>query len=221
MELKRDDLLKNLKDLREQHGEDAYEKARDSLARMLLRQPKGPEFLKDAFPDHDFGPLLAEMLTEVAAEVPSTNEMLTLIHTYLPHLKTGAQLDLFMVSFYALTQVFEYSFMGDVFKEAEAREVLRGTLERVSMMAGMAEQVSEIPDQDRSQAASRFVDPPSIFGEAKEQLDLLTELAAISTQQEFNSWYRGERSRIDSVVSKQSRDTLFDAIRTKRGRLAN
>jgi hypothetical protein len=59
------------------------------------------------------------------------------------------------------------------------------------------------------------------FTEEDDQRCLLTELASITTVQALNTWYLGERSRIDKVVSKRYRDELFDAIREKKASLSN
>lgn len=221
MQTTRDELLKNLEVLRATQGEDAYLQARDALAAMLINQPRGEDFLKSAFPDLDL-----ERIRVVAQEVAAKNQaatppndMLSLIRTHVPHLKSEAQLDVFMLAFNAFTLTFDSYFAGNPEAGDKARTTMDKALDLAQKFGRMEAQVAEIPLEERSAEASKFVDAPKQFTEVDEKNRLMTELGALMTKSGLNEWYRSERKRIDGVVSKTLRDELFDAIRAKQSQL--
>lgn len=223
MQASRDEILKNLEALRSQHGEEAYGQARDSLALMLIGQPRGEDFLKDAFPDLDLERIraLAQQVTDQKAAQAPANDMLALIRTHVPHLQTQAQLDIFMMAFNAFTLTFDSYFSGNLEAAEAARGSMNKALDLIQAAGNMAERVAEIPAEERSAEASKYVDAPKQFTEADEKVKLMAELDALTTHSGLSEWYRNERKRIDGVVSKTLRDELFDAIRTKQNQFIN
>jgi len=223
MQASRDEILKNLETLRAQQGEEAYRQARDSLALMLVGQPRGEEFLKDAFPDLDIEGL-REMARQAAAEKTAqapVNDMLALIRTHVPHLQTEAQLDIFMTAFNAFTLTFDSYFANNPEAALKARATVNQALDLAQQAGTVAQQVAEMPAEDRSSEAQKFVETPRLFTEADEKVRLLAELGTLTSKNELNNWYRNERKRIDGVVSKTLRDELFDAIRIKHSQYSN
>jgi hypothetical protein len=223
MQTSRDEILKNLETLRAQQGEEAYGQARDALALMLINQPRGEDFLKETFPDLDL-----DRIRELArqnengrkAQAPA-NDMLALIRTHVPHLQTQAQLDVFMLAFNAFTLTFDSYFAGNVEAAKTARASMDKALDLVQEAGAMAGRVAEIPPEERSPEAAKYVEPPKLFTEADEKNKLVAELETITTSSSLNEWYRNERKRIEGVVSKTLRDELFDAIRSKQSQFIN
>jgi hypothetical protein len=223
MQASLDDIVKSLEVIRATQGEEAYLRARDSLAVMLINQPRGEEFLNMAFPGLDLEPIrqrAAEAEAQKKTAAPP-NDMLALIRTHVPHLQTQAQLDTFMLAFNAFTLVFDSYFAGNFEAGDQARESLSKTLDLAHQVGQMGAQVNEIPPEARSDEASKFVEPPKQFTEADEKNQLMAELGSIMTKRGLNEWYQSERKRIDGVVSKRLRDELFDAIRAKDQSLLN
>ncbi len=223
MQASRDEILTNLELLRAQQGEEAFGQARDALALMLIGQPSGEAFLKDAFPDLDLERIreLSRQNQEVKAAQAPANDMLALIRTHVPHLQTQAQLDLFMMAFNAFTLTFDSYFSGNLETAASARASMNQALDLSQEAGKVAERVAEIPVEERSPEAAKYVEVPKQFTETDEKVKLMAELDAIMTQGGLNEWYRNERKRIDGVVSKTLRDELFDAIRTKQNQFIN
>lgn len=223
MQASRDEILKNLEDLRARQGEDAYVQARDSLAMMLINQPRGEDFLKDAFPDLDLERIreLSHQATAAKTAQAPVNDMLALLRTHVPNLQTQAQLDVFMMAFNAFTLAFDSYFSGKLETAAAARQSLNKAFDLIQEAGDMAERVAEIPPEERSAEASKYVEPPKLFTEADEKARLMTELDAITSGSGLNEWYRNERKRIDGVVSTTLRNELFDAIRAKQNQFVN
>jgi hypothetical protein len=223
MQASREEILKNLETLRALQGEEAYGQARDALALMLIGQPSGEAFLKGAFPDLDIERIrgLAQQNAAAKTAQAPANDMLALIRTHVPHLQTQAQLDVFMLAFNAFTLTFDSYFAGNLEAATTARETMNKALDLIQEAGAMAERVAEIPPEERSPEAAKYVETPKLFTEADEKAKLMAELDAITTTSGLNEWYRNERKRIDGVVSKTLRDELFDAIRAKQNQFIN
>lgn len=223
MQASLDQILQNLESLRATQGEEAYKQAVDALAVMLINETSGVEWLKRAFPDLDLDrvrKLSADIAAKKAAAAPP-NDMLALIRTHVPHLQTQAQLDLFMMAFNAFTLTFDSYYAGNPEAAEHARASLNKTLDLAQEVTRLSDQVSEMPPEARSEAASQYVDSPKQFTEADTKAALMAELEALTTKVGLNEWYTSERKRIDGVVSKTLRDELFDAIRAKQQSLLN
>jgi hypothetical protein len=216
MQVRRDEILKQLETIRREQGEEAYLTTRTSLARLLLGTASGEAFLKETFPDLDLEPLRKER-----AERPQALDFISLIRAHVPTLKTQAQFDLFMAAFNALTATLTSYFAGGFETGDKTREVLTQTLDAAKQIHGIEDLLSEIPEDQRSPKANVFTDAPKQFSEIEEQRRLLAELDAIRSPAALKAWYANERQRIDGVVTKPYRDVLFDAIREKQDSLSN
>lgn len=222
MQVHRDELLKNLEKVRNDHGEEAYNNARMSLAKMLIFSPGGEAFLREAFPDLD---LEAVKNTEVADTNRETmqQDLISAIRTHVPNIRTQAQLDLFMSAFNALALTFDlyYAPVPDEESAERARNALNTGLDLAKKLRDMSSQVGEIPPEQRSKDAEAFVAAPKEFTEIEEQRRLLAELDAVKSLAELNAWYNTNRQRMESIVTLVYRNELFDSIREKKGAFAN
>lgn len=221
METNRDEILKGLEEVRKHHGEEAYVRARKHLAVMLILQPRGEDFLKLAFPDLDLEPIREEAAKQKVAQPQAPDEMLSMIRTHIPNMKSQLHYEIFMASFRAFTLVLDSYFAGN----QEAAETCRKTLDEALNMAKRVHEVeakvAEIPPEERGPEATRFTAPPKEFTEAETQKALLTELGALTSKEALGEWYKSERQRIDAVVTAAYRNPLFDAIRAKQASFSN
>jgi hypothetical protein len=218
MQTNQEEIVRNLEALRQEQGEEAYVMARMNLAKMLIFQPQGETFLKAAFPD-----LNLDEVREAArqGQPVSPNDLLGLIRTYVPHLTTKMHYAAFMASFEALTRTLDSYFAGDLEKGDQFRDALFKAVDASKNVHDLVEKVREIPAEQRSNQSAAFVEPPREFTEIDEQRRLLAELGAITSQEILSKWYKEQRTRIDSVVTKKYRDELFDEIRSKQQELTN
>jgi len=225
METNRAELLKGLEDLRAKHGEDAYVKACRDLSKLLILQPRGEEFLKGTFPDLDLDAIRkeAERDKEMQKSLSgsSGDDLLSLMRLHVPSIQTQSHFDVFMSAFKALTLAVDSYFSGNFEAGDKARDALGISLDMAKRVSEVEAKIHEIPPEQRSPEAAMFVEPPKEFKEVEEQRRLLAELDAVPTQEDLNSWYKSERLRIDSVVTKKYRDELFDAIRDRQRALSN
>lgn len=221
MDMNLEEVLKNLEVVRSQQGQDAYEKARHSLALMLVLQPRGEDFLKQAFPDLDLGPIREQAQGQSAFQSTSQDQLMAFIRAYVPSLRTENQFALYMAAFQALNLAFEGYFAGRPEEGDRARQAITTSLDLATKLHDVEEQLREMPEEQRGPEAQGFVNTAKQFTEVEDQRRLLAELEALTTNKDLGDWYRDNRTRIDGVVTKRYRDELFDAIRTKQSGFAN
>lgn len=216
MQMTQEEVLKNLQDVRERFGEEAYIRARNNLARMLMSDPNGEAFIKRVFPDLDL-----ESLGPSPAATLTNEDLLAAIRTHVPSIKTQAEFDLFQTAFKALCVAFNATYQGEDQVASAARDALNVALDTAAKVRTVASQLEELPPENVSAQGRTFIDPPKEFTEVEEQRRLLAELDAVTTVQGLNDWYSAQRSRIDGVVTPKYRDPLFDAIRSKKAQFSN
>lgn len=242
-----DPLLKQLASLREQHGEETYNQARREIALAIILKPKGDEFVKKMWPDLDLdelrkaanekltGSVKAEPVNEGSTpkrgpkeahgpdprrQVGDVNSvMVEMLRQQIPSLTTQAQFNAFMACFDALRGTLDAYFRGDAKQAAESRDALNQGLDMAARLKQVAEQVAEIPEEERSRNAQALLDPPAQYEEGSACERLLAELEAITSIPHLSVWYTKNRVTLDGVVSQQLRNKLFDAIRNKRNEL--
>jgi len=215
MEMKQEDLLKSLEEVRQKHGEEAYNTARKNLALMLILQPRGENFLKQAFPDLDLEPIREEAAKKQMGQPQAPDDMISMMRMHLPNMRSQLHYDIFMACFRAFTLTLDNYFAGNQAAAEKCRSTLNDALDMGKKVRGLEEQVQEIPPENRGPEAEKFTTPPKEFTEAETQQALLTELAGITTNTDLGAWYHRERKRIDTVVTAKYRNPLFDAIRAK------
>lgn len=219
-ELNVQQIQEQLQKLKAEHGEQVYLQARRDLALSLVLQPKGEEFIANAFPDLDVEELKAEAQKRLEAlpEGPATPEqvMLRLLQAQVPSIKTQGHFNLFTAAFDAMRTCLDGYFSGDMEKAKRAREALNKTLDTAADLKGILEKLEEIPDDVRSKQATEFLEPPKEFHEYDTQRQLLVELGAIQTKLELTQWYERTKPLRDRVTSQKLRNELMDKIRARR-----
>jgi hypothetical protein len=218
MQLNLEEMVSTLQKIRREQGEEAYDTARKNIARSLLRDDKGEAFARTAFPDLDFDQLKAE-----AAAGPSVldiNEMVRLIRHQMPNLKTDAQFKIFVAAFDALAMTLNCYFGAEAVQGNMAKGVLDQVLSVASQLPSMAEQVAEMPGDERSAAAASLVTSVTLPQEQQGQAQLLDELSKLTSIEELGQWYTSSRERFSHVTTQALRNDLFDAIRAKKHALA-
>lgn len=223
--LKLEDVVARLNQVKEHQGEEAYRSAVKEFVITLLGMPNAEIFLagflssaaEDGADWLDLEELRKE--SERRKAQPQMPNMAELIRQMVPSIRTQGQYDLYMQAFEALSIT-----MDNYFSNRDATvslETLNKCLAMAPRVADLVEKAEQIPEEERQKDVQGFVQPPVQFTEEEDQRRLLTELASVTTTQALNTWYLGERSRIDKVVSKKYRDELFDAIRAKKAALSD
>lgn len=211
------DLVAHFDKIRSEQGEEAYQKARKNFAMGMILKPRGDEFLKSAFPDMDIEALRAEaekFQTQQQEQARNPQEMmLDAMRQQIPNLKTQAQFNLFMKSFDALRHTLNAAFGLDKEGYEKGKEALNMALDMALQISEVVQKLQETPEAATSKAAEEFKQPPREFQEYDVQKGLLIELEALTSAEELQRWYDGNRARIDCVVSASLRNELFDTIR--------
>lgn len=216
-------LVSHLNRIREEHGEEAYHKARRGFALGLILKPNGDKFISNAFPDFDLDELRMEAESQQATAEKATPEemMVGMLRQQVPNIKTQAQLNTFMACFEALRACLNHYFGRNPEGAEKAREALNKALDLAAGMPEIEDQLAEMPDDIKSDAAKAFSSPPKEFHEHDKQRALLVELAGILARDELEKWYHKNRQGIDEISDQRLRNELFDAIRLKRKELEN
>lgn len=223
--LKLEQVLAHLHTVRAQQGEAAYRGAIGEFVITLLNTPNSEIFLSGflaAAAESGADWLDLEELRKEAVRrkaQPKTPNMAELIRQMVPSIRTQGQYDLYMQAFEALSLTMDNYYSG---RDATvSRATLDKCLDMATQVTDLIEKAEQIPEEERQDAVQGFVQTPRQFTEEEDQRRLLVELASVTTPQALNTWYLGERARIDKVVSKKYRDELFDAIREKKASFSN
>lgn len=134
----------------------------------------------------------------------------------MPNLKTQAQFTAFMLMFDSMRLLADSVFSGDTSREAEAREAFETSVKAAREITDLSRKFSEVPEAERTKAASAFVDPPAQFGEFDIQKRLLLELERIGDLAALNVWYQNTSGDRLKIVTPTLRNILIDAVRAKR-----
>lgn len=224
VELRIDQIQAQLTKLREQHGEEVYQKARRDIAVSVILKTNGEAFVTNAFPDLDLDELKAEAAKRSAPtpgepSMDPEHVMLRLLQQQVPSIRTQGHFNLFTSAFDALRTTLDGYFSGDVDRAARAREALNKILDTAAGVKDIIEKLEEIPPEQRSQKANEYLEPPKEFHEYDTQRQLLTELEAITNRTDLGEWYAKTKTQRDRVTSQKLRNELLDRIRAKRNDL--
>jgi hypothetical protein len=115
--------------------------------------------------------------------------------------------------FEALKTVLDGCFSGKLVEANLARTTLEQALELAFKVHLVQDQVEQIPEDQRSNSAQRFVAPVGQDSSVTEEL--LEELEKIESQQGLREWYAATEGRRNQVEDQTQRNKLFDAIRAK------
>lgn len=236
MKLNLDELAAHLSGIRSgENGEENFKKALEGLARNLVSDPKGLDFIKSLLEkikaDLDLEALKeAEVAKKKAAEAQAaqarvdaeagnfSDALLGAMQQQIPGLKTQAHFNLVVNAWGALVAYFNATFASNDDARAQAKDALNKVLDLAPQLANMAEVLEDHPEATRN---PDFVSPPKQFTEREKVATLLTELSAITTESALTAWYADKKSVMDTVVSQSLRNELYDAIRTLKNKLSN
>lgn len=223
VELRIDQIQQQLLKIRDQQGEEVYQKARHDIALSVILKPNGEAFVHNAFPDLDIEALKQEAAKRIEeaheSQGPSMapeHVMLRLLQQQVPSIRTQGHFNLFAMAFDALRTTLDGYFSGDFERATRGREALNKALDMSKQAKDIIERLEEIPPEQRSKEASATVAPPKEFHEYDAQRQLLVELDGLTTREALNEWYGRTKSSRDLVVSQQLRNELLDRIRAKR-----
>jgi hypothetical protein len=220
-------MLSHLQKIKTDHGDEAYEKARQDVALQIILKPKGEEYVKNVFPDIDIEELKATALeavkmappAELDQNAPPEQVMLQMLREQIPNLQSEAQFKIFMAAFDALRATLNACFGNDTEAAKLGREALNKVLDTAGVLYDMAEKLKDMPDDVKSDIAKEFDTPAKEFHEFGDQSRLLTELEATEDLNALKKWYEARRGAMDRIVSQDLRNKLFDAIRQRRNDL--
>lgn len=235
MQIDIDGLVQHLSHLRKNQGEEAYRQSIENLARGIMGTEDGVGFigkiaerLKDTSLDMDRLKAEAEAQkaardqAEAAAGAAGVKDpqqaFLGALQQQMPNLKTQAHFDLVQTAFEALTVYMNSSFGGDHETASKTREALNQVMDLASQVKDIDDQLHETPEATSNRD---FVEPPREFTEQDTANGLLADLEGIESRERLNQWYSANRSTLDGVTDRTTRNSLFDAIRRKKAQLAN
>lgn len=211
------DLVTHFQKIRDEQGEEAYNRAVKNFALGMILKPRGELFLKGAFPDLDLKAIREEAEKAQPKPQPEVNPqavMLNYMKQQVPNLKTQVQFDLFMQCFDALRKAMNAAYGLD----KTSYEQFKGALD---MLMGTGLKVSEAVEQIRENPEATtnqdFKQAPRQFQEVDVARALTLELGQLKSADELSQWYTANKDRIHGqVVSPVLRNELLDAIRAKR-----
>ena len=207
-----EEVIEQMRQIREQSGEAAFTAARDTLVKMLINDPRGEPFLKTVFPDLDLEPY--------KGQASATDEsMMEALRAKTPHLKTQMQMRLLVSGADAYMLAMDCLFAG---KKEEAKQAMNAVIaiwDAAEKATEISEQVAEIPTEERSATASEFVEAPIKQDEIYTRL--MYETTQITSKEALEIWYRDRRAQMDKLSNQTYRNGLFDRIRELKGSFSN
>lgn len=225
---KAEEIIRQLQEIRDKHGEAAYKAACKDLARQALHIPDSDAVLKRLLPDLDLDELKAEGPPPPPVPRgpampsfggPEQMAMLQMLRGQVPNLKTEGQLKIFMGCFDALRLTLNGYFGGQTAEAEIARNGLNQVLDMARQISGVTEQLREVPVEAQSEVARKFHEefrPPSPGVDEEGVInDLLNSLAGVSMEAGFKQWYTHNREKVEQVKTLGLRNKLFDAIRAR------
>ena len=217
-EIKVAEVIRQLEQFKETHGEEEYQKAARGLAVQLVRNEAGCKVVRDNFPFLDIEELKKEAAErgQKRTQVPSDQAMAAALQERIPSLKTQAQYNLFTTIFETLTTYLDYAFQGDKEGATRLKDGLDKLLASAFTITEIGERLQDEPEAAKSPEAAEFREPPREFQEVDIQRKLATELMTKTSLAELNQWYEETVGERDRIVSQSLRNELFDAIRDRK-----
>lgn len=142
--------------------------------------------------------------------------MAQVLKAQIPHLKTQAQLNAFMLGFDAFRSLIDSIFAGDKAREETSKDVLDKALHACRLATEIGDKYAQVPEAAQTKTAEPFVQAPAQFSEYDTQKRLLSELEAIQDMPSLTTWYQETTSTRNTITSQNFRNILIDAIRAKR-----
>lgn len=216
-------LISQLRQVREDKGETAFQEAIQNVAEQIIHQPEGEAFLKAAIPGINVEELKARMTSKQSAGTGSSPDesMRKMLAMQVPNMKTQAQFNAFMVCFDALRATLNADFGGQTASAEMAREILGKALDMAKQVTEAVERLNEMPDEAKSEAAKEFTQPAKELHEYDTCKRLVGELEGLQSSADLKKWWADNRQTIDEVVSTEPRNELMDAVRARRNALAD
>ena len=223
-------MLDELDDIRRQHGDEAYLQAvADAIAALKAQGPRGEALVGVLFKGIDLNLLPPPQISQAqiheveeaskyAPPPPPDMNMAKAIMDQIPGLRTQAQFNVTMAAFDALRLALSAEFTGDKEGAVRGRKALEGALEAARQATIISNNLRDVPEA--AKGGDEFRKAPAEAGEYDLMKALVVELESLVTVAAFNEWYATNRQRMDDVKSQSLRNTLFDAIRAKKDKLA-
>lgn len=227
VQVKVDEILAQLEQVRQLKGEEVYAKAKRDIALSVVLQPNGEAFVKNAFPDLNIEELKQEA-AEMRKQQPAFESggmsaeamMMQMLRQQVPSIRTQMHLNTFIAAFDAFRATIDGYYTGDLEKAEQAREALNKGLDMAKNVKSMVDRLEQIPEGDRSAQARAATAEPTQFHEYDEQRRLMLELNGIGTKAALETWYAAQKERRDRITDQKLRNELHDAIRARRNMLA-
>jgi len=226
---KAEEILRQLREIRQRHGEAAYKTACKDLAMQALRIPESDAILKRLLPD--LGLDLDELKVEGPPSVPTPRgpampsfgeqdqaSMLQMLQGQIPSMKTQGHLKVFMGCFNALRLTLDGYFSGQPVGAEAARDGLNKLLDMAKQISGVTEQLREVPPEAQSEVAREFheeVRSSPAFDEGGLVRELLSSLDAVPLEGYLKQWYTHNREQIEQIKTPELRNKVFDAFRAR------
>ncbi len=228
-QVKVDEILAQLEQVRKTKGDGVYAKARRDLALSVILNTNGEAFVKNAFPDLDIEDLKQEaremrqqqsaFATESGGMSPEAM-MMQMLKQQVPSIRTQLHLNTFIAAFDALRVTIDGYYTGDIEQATQGREALNKALDMARDVKMVVERLEEIPEADRSPQARTSTAEPKQFHEYDRQKTLLLELGRVTSRASLEAWYTETKPARDLITDQKLRNELHDAIRAKRNDLA-
>jgi hypothetical protein len=139
------------------------------------------------------------------------------LQSLMPSVQTKTHQDIALMCFGALKTVLDGCFSGNLVEANLAKTALEQALELAFKVHLVQDQVEQIPEDQRSREAQRFVAVAGQDSSVTEEL--LGELEKVESQEDLREWYEATKDRRSQVEDQTQRNKLFDAIRVKKGAL--
>ena len=228
-QVKVDEILAQLEQVRKTKGEAIYAKAKRDLALSVILNGNGEAFVKNAFPDLDIDELkkeARELRKQQPAFAPESGGMspeammMQMLKQQVPSIRTQMHLNTFIAAFDALRATIDGYYTGNLEQATQGREALDKALDMARDVKMVVERLEEIPEADRSPQARASTAEPKQFHEYDRQKTLLLELGRITSRASLEAWYTETKPVRDLITDQKLRNELHDAIRAKRNDLA-
>lgn len=226
-QVKVDEIIAQLEQVRQTKGEAVYAKAKRDLALSVILNTNGEAFVKNAFPDLDIADLKREA-TELRQQQPAFPAagmspeamMMQMLKQQVPSIRTQVHLNTFIAAFDALRATIDAYYTGDLEKALQSREALNKALDMAKDLKMVVERLEQIPEADRSEQARAATAEPKQFHEYDWHRALMAELRQVTSRAGLEAWYAGTKDRRALVTDQKLRNELHDIIRTMRNAFA-
>lgn len=208
-------IISQLEKIREIEGEEAYQTAKLELAASTVSKPEGEKTVRVMFPDLDLETVKSFARARASAQTVE-GALTEMLSAQMPNLRTQAQMKVFMTCFEALRNTLDAYFASDLEVGDTVRGALNVSLDLARKLSAIAEQVKEVPEDQRSDVARTLIEPRSEVLEQDVVQHLKKELEGVEGLQALSVWYGLNRDTMDRVVTQSLRNDLFDHIRAKR-----